>query len=95
MELVPCNREMTIQDLLRHTSGMLYERPLFGKSMVQQMWEDAKIWDQNESLAEATTKLSKLPLSFQPGTMWKYSRSFDLLGRVIEVMSGKNFRPVS
>ena len=91
LELVPCNREMTIQDLLRHTSGMLYEYPFFGKSMVQQMWQDDKIWDQNESLAEATAKLSKLPLSFQPGTMWKYSRSFDLLGRVIEVMSNKNF----
>ena len=89
LELVPCKREMTIQDLLRHTSGMIYEYAFFGKSLVQQMWEDAKIWDENEPLAEATAKLSKVPLSFQPGTMWKYSRSYTLLGRVIEVMSGK------
>jgi CubicO group peptidase (beta-lactamase class C family) len=91
LELVPCNREMTIQDLLRHTSGMIYEPPGFGKSLVQQMWADAKIWDENETLAEATAKLSKLPLGFQPGAMWNYSRSSDLLGRVIEVMSGQSF----
>ena len=91
LELVPCNREMTIQDLLRHTSGMIYESPGFGKSLVQQKWEDAKIWDENETLSEATTKLSKLPLLFQPGTQWNYSRSNALLGRVIEVISGKTF----
>ncbi len=91
LELVPCNREMTIQDLLRHTSGMIYESPFFGKSLVQQKWADAKIWDENETLAEATTKLSKLPLRFQPGTKWNYSRSSDLLGRVIEVISGQTF----
>jgi CubicO group peptidase (beta-lactamase class C family) len=89
LELVPCDREMTIQDLLRHTSGMIYEWPIFEKGMVQQAWADAKIWDQNETLAEATTKLSKLPLRCQPGTMWKYGRSNDLLGRVIEVISGQ------
>jgi CubicO group peptidase (beta-lactamase class C family) len=91
LELIPCNREMIIQDLLRHTSGMIYEFPGFGKSLVQQTWMDAKIWDENETLAEATTKLSKLPLGFQPGTVWNYSRSSDLLGRVIEVMSGQSF----
>jgi CubicO group peptidase (beta-lactamase class C family) len=55
------------------------------------MWVDAKIWDENETLAEATTKLSKLPLLFQPGTKWNYGRSNALLGRVIEVMSGQTF----
>ncbi|HMK65391.1 MAG TPA: serine hydrolase domain-containing protein [Thermodesulfobacteriota bacterium] len=90
LELVPCNREMTIQDLLRHTSGMIYESPFFGKSQVQQMWAGAKIWDRNETLAEATAKLSKLPLAFQPGSVWNYSRSSDLLGRVIEVISGRS-----
>jgi CubicO group peptidase (beta-lactamase class C family) len=91
LDLVPCDREMTIQDLLRHTSGMIYENPAFGKSLVQQKWTDAKIWDEKETLAEATAKLSKLPLLFQPGTKWNYSRSYDLLGRVTEVMSGKTF----
>jgi CubicO group peptidase (beta-lactamase class C family) len=91
LESVSCNREIMIQDLLRHTSGMIYERAMFGKSLVQQMWADAKIWDANETLAEATAKLSKLPLGFQPGAVWNYSRSSDLLGRVIEVMSGQSF----
>jgi len=91
LELVPCNREMTIQDLLRHTSGMIYEFPGFGKNLVQQKWADAKIWDENKTLAEATAKLSKLPLLFQPGSKWNYSRSSALLGRVIEVISGQTF----
>ena len=90
LELLPCNREMTIQDLLRHTSGMIYETPFFGKSMVQQQWAEAKIWDRNETLAEATAKLAKLPLGSQPGALWNYSRSSDLLGRVIEVLSGQS-----
>ncbi len=42
LELVPCNREMTIQDLLRHTSGMIYESPFFGKSLVQQSGQTQK-----------------------------------------------------
>lgn len=91
LELVPSNREMTIQDCLRHTSGMIYEYPFFGKSMVQQKWAEAKIWEGSENLAEFTTKVSKLPLGFQPGATWKYSRSIDVLGRVIEVLSGKTF----
>lgn len=91
LELVPCNREMTIQDLLRHTSGMIYESPFFGKSLVQQLWAEAKVFDKKKTLAEATAKLAKLPLGFQPGTVWNYSRSSDLLGRVIEVMSGQSF----
>ncbi|MBI4764327.1 MAG: beta-lactamase family protein [Deltaproteobacteria bacterium] len=89
LELVPCNREMFIYDLLRQTSGMVYEMPWFGKNLVQQKWAEAKIWDENETLAEATTKLAKLPLLFQPGTRWNYSRSNALLGRLIEVLSGQ------
>ncbi|MGA3086761.1 MAG: serine hydrolase domain-containing protein [Thermodesulfobacteriota bacterium] len=91
LELVPCNQEMTIHDLLRHTSGMIYEFPSLGKSLVQQKWAEAKIWDENETLAEATTKLSKLPLLFQPRTKWNYGRSYTLLGRLIEVLSGQTF----
>jgi CubicO group peptidase (beta-lactamase class C family) len=89
LELVDSKSEMTIQDLLRHTSGMVYEYPMFGKNLVQQKWEDSKIWNENETLAEATTKLSKLPLLFQPGTRWNYGRSSTLLGRLIEVISGQ------
>ena len=79
-------REMTIIDLLRHTSGLTYG--IFGKSMVKDRYNAAKLWDPNQSLAEVATKLSKLPLQNEPGTIWHYSMSTDVLGRVVEIVSG-------
>ena len=83
---VPANREMTIQDLLRHTSGLSYS--FFGKSKVNTMYKEAGIPGHDQTLAEMVTKISKLPLASQPGTRWEYSRSTDVLGRVIEIVSG-------
>jgi CubicO group peptidase (beta-lactamase class C family) len=77
---------MTVQDLLRHTSGLTYG--IFGKSLVKQAYNDAKLFDPSQTLAELVTKLSKLPLAAQPGTTWDYSMSTDVLGRIIEVVSG-------
>ncbi|MCP4297018.1 MAG: beta-lactamase family protein [Proteobacteria bacterium] len=85
---VPANREMTIQDLLRHTSGLTYS--FFGKSKVNIMYKEAGIPGPDQTLAEMVTKLSKLPLASQPGTRWEYSRSTDVLGRIIEIVSGKS-----
>jgi len=84
--LEPAQREMTIQDLLRHTSGLTYG--FFGKSLVKQKYNEANLFDPNQTLTEFVSKLSKLPLAFQPGTTWDYSMSTDVLGRVIEVVSG-------
>jgi len=85
---VPANREMTIQDLLRHTSGLTYS--FFGKSKINTMYKEAGIPGHDQTLAEMVTKISKLPLASQPGTRWEYSRSTDVLGRVIEIVSTKS-----
>jgi len=87
--LEPARREMTIQDLLRHTSGLTYG--IFGKSLVKQAYNDARMMDEGQTLAEMVTKLSKLPLQYQPGTTWEYSMSTDVLARVVEVVSGQEF----
>jgi CubicO group peptidase (beta-lactamase class C family) len=79
-------RQMTVQDLLRHTSGLVYGP--FGNSLVYQAYNKADLFDNNQTLAEFVTKLSKLPLAHQPGTVWEYGMSTDVLGRIVEVVSG-------
>jgi CubicO group peptidase (beta-lactamase class C family) len=82
-------RPMTVQDLLRHTSGLVYGP--FGTSLVHQAYNKANLFDNNQTLAEFVTKLSKLPLAHQPGTAWEYGMSVDVLGRIVEVVSGMPF----
>jgi CubicO group peptidase (beta-lactamase class C family) len=79
-------REMTIHDLLRHTSGLTYG--IFGDSLVKRAYRESNVTDPTKPLAEMVTKLSKLPLAFHPGTTFEYSISTDVLGRVVEVVSG-------
>jgi CubicO group peptidase (beta-lactamase class C family) len=79
---------MTVQDLLRHTSGLTYAT--FGDSPVQMIWRDHNLMDENETIAETVAKLGRLPLMFEPGTTWEYSMSTDVLGRVVEIVSGKS-----
>ena len=79
-------RTMTVQDLLRHTSGLTYAQ--FGDSPVQMLWRDVKLMDEGQTNAELVEKLGRLPLMFEPGTTWEYSMSTDVLGRVVEVVSG-------
>jgi len=86
-ERVPAKRVMTVQDLLRHTSGLTYAA--FGDSAVQMIWRDAQPMAENQTSAEMVTKLASLPLMFEPGTTWEYSMSTDVLGRVVEVVSGQ------
>ena len=82
-------RPMTVQDLLRHTSGLVYGP--FGNSLVHQAYNKENLFDANQTLAEFVTKLSKLPLAHQPGTFWEYGMSTDVLGRIVEVVSGMPF----
>ena len=84
--LVDADREMTVQDLMRHTAGLTYG--LFGDSRVDTMYNDAGVLTDNESVAHFVSKLSKLPLKHQPGSAWEYSVSVDVQGRLIEVLSG-------
>jgi CubicO group peptidase (beta-lactamase class C family) len=82
-------RPMTVQDLLRHTSGLVYGP--FGNTLVHQEYNKANLFDNGQSLAEFVTKISKLPLAHQPGTVWEYGMSVDVLGRIVEVVSGMPF----
>jgi CubicO group peptidase (beta-lactamase class C family) len=77
---------MTVQDLLRHTSGITYG--IFGKSMVKDLYNKANLLDLNQTNADLVTKFSKLPLQYQPGTTWDYSMSTDVLARIVEITSG-------
>ncbi len=84
---VPAEREVTIRDLLRHTSGMNYQGPKDEKG--ESMYAKAKLLGPDITIEEAIKRLGKIPLVHQPGTIWDYSVSQDVLGRLIEVVSGK------
>jgi len=84
-EGVAPKRPMTIQDLMRHTSGLTYG--IFGNSAVDQMYRKADIFNA-KSLEAMVKTIAGMPLLHQPGEFWEYSVSTDVLGRVVEVASG-------
>lgn len=88
LELVAPRRAMTVQDLLRHTSGLTYG--FFGDSLVKKAYVDAGVGVSGDfDNAQFADKLAALPLHYQPGSTWDYSYSTDVLGRVLEVVSGQ------
>jgi len=87
LETVPARRPITVHDLMRHTSGLTYG--FFGPGLVKQAYNAAKLDAGDPSNAEFSQRLAKLPLAYQPGTTWDYSYSTDILGRVVEVVSGQ------
>ena len=87
LELVDASREITVQDLLRHTSGFTYGNR--GETLVHRAYRDAKVGSRDDSNADLVAKLGRLPLLYQPGTRWEYGVSTDVLGRLVEVVSGK------
>ena len=80
-------RPMTVQDLMRHTSGLTYG--LFGTSQVDQAYMKANIFA-SKSLEEMVKTVATIPLLHQPGEFWEYSVSTDVLGRIVEVVSGQD-----
>ncbi len=86
-ETVEAKREVTVGDLMRHTSGLTYG--IFGDTAVDKRYLKAGVFAPDDTLQDMMTKLGKLPLLYQPGTRWHYSVSTDVLGRVVEVASGK------
>ena len=88
LQLVNPLRPMTVQDLLRHTSGLTYG--FFGEGLVKTAYVEANISAGGDlSNAEFAERIARMPLAFQPGSTWDYSNSTDVLGRVIEVVSGQ------
>jgi len=89
LELVPAQREITIHDLLRHTSGFTYGGRTTNLT-VKEAYAREGVDARDLTNAELVDRLAKVPLAHQPGTAWEYSRSVDVLGRVVEVISGKS-----
>jgi CubicO group peptidase (beta-lactamase class C family) len=87
LDLVAPVRPITVQDLLRHTSGITYDHT--GNGLVQQLYQQSRLRSRKITNAEHAALVASLPLMCQPGAEWNYSRSTDILGRVIEVVSGK------
>ena len=88
LELVAAQRPITIQDLLRHTSGFTYG--VFGKSLVKDLYTKNGVDRSDHTNVEFVKKLATVPLAYQPGTTWEYSRSTDVLGHVIERVTGQD-----
>jgi CubicO group peptidase (beta-lactamase class C family) len=84
----PLNRPITIEDLLRHTSGLTYG--FYGDSAVRKLYANSGLLEGDFDNAEFAERIAKLPLAEQPGTLWDYGHSTDVLGRVIEVVSGQS-----
>lgn len=81
-------RETSIRDLFRHTSGLTYG--FFGNTPVDKMYMSRSVFDWDSSLQDMIDKLSEIPLLHQPGTKWHYSVSTDVLGYIVEKVSGQS-----
>ncbi|MBR0689252.1 beta-lactamase family protein [Bradyrhizobium manausense] len=88
LELVPPKRPMTVQDLLRHTSGLTYEHQ--GNGPVHKLYQESRVRSRKITNAEHAALVASFPLACHPGDEFNYSRSTDILGRIIEVISGKS-----
>ena len=93
LELAEPEREVTMQDLLTHTSGLVYGDPE-GSPVEAAVWQadrEAEKVAPDETLEEWIQRLVRLPLAHQPGSKWHYGLSTDVLGYVVEVISGLAF----
>lgn len=85
-DVVPVTRPSTILDLFTHMSGVTYG--LFGEGDIHRQYADAQVYDFRSDNVHMAERLAKLPLLHQPGTVFEYGMSTDILGRVIEVLTG-------
>ncbi len=90
---VPAKRPVTVRDLLSHTAGFSYGARLLSPSArLDRFYEKAGLGGGTlKTIAELVERLGQVPLAHQPGEGWTYGYSHDVLGRVIEVVSGQSF----
>ncbi|QFT59461.1 Esterase EstB [Sulfitobacter sp. THAF37] len=87
-ETRPAKGTMTVLDLMRHTSGLTYG--FFGAGPAREAYNKADVWSAENTGIEQANLLASLPLEHDPGTTWEYSRSTDVLGAVVETVSGQS-----
>ena len=87
-EILDAKKEITIKHLLMHTAGLTYG---WGNKPVDALYKEAKIREPGSTLADMVEKLGKIPLVHEPGERWTYSVSTDVLGYLVEVVSGMSF----
>ena len=92
LDLVAPKRPPTIRDLMTQTSGIAYG--FYGNSLVRKAYVAADIYGGDPDNAEFAERIAKLPLEVEPGALWDYGHSTDILGRVMEVASGKSLLAV-
>ena len=83
---VPADHPMTMRELMTHTGGLTYG---FSESAVDTMYRQANLADRNSSLQTMIDKLARIPLRYQPGSLWHYSISVDVQGHIVEKLSGQ------
>jgi CubicO group peptidase (beta-lactamase class C family) len=86
LDLVPPRRPMTVKDLLLHTSGITYG--FYGEGLVKAAYDGIYLGDFDN--AGFAGRIARVPLAEQPGTLWDYGHSADILGRLVEVASGQS-----
>ncbi|MGY3549877.1 CubicO group peptidase (beta-lactamase class C family) [Bradyrhizobium sp. USDA 4472] len=87
LDLVPPLHPVTIRDLMRHTSGISYD--YIGGKWVELAYKAANIFQGHFDNREFAERIARLPLARQPGTLWRYGHSTDVLGSVIEIITGQ------
>ncbi len=92
LQLSDPTRAMTVQDLMRHTSGLTYGNR--GTGLIHQSYVAAKIGDRTATNEQMVQRLSGLALRFNPGDRWEYSVAVDVQGRLLEVLAGKKLSEV-
>lgn len=87
-EYVPAKTPLTIQHILTHTSGMTYGNP--EGTPVDRQYHEADLHNKRRTLEDVVKQIASLPLRFHPGSKWHYGMSTDVVGRLVEVLSGQS-----